>query len=124
MPVLQQHCKGADAGDRGRAAAEVGLRSDHTAGKRRESTMAKIFMQHPVADYEKWRPIFDEDAPRREASGLTGVRVLRDADDPRSVWLVADGDPAKVEEMLQDPELGKTMQEAGVTAPPQLFAAT
>ena len=86
--------------------------------------MAKIFMQHPVADYDEWRPVFDGDAPRREAAGLTGVRVLRDADDPQSVWLVADGDRASVEAMLQDPELGKTMQEAGVTGPPQLFAAT
>jgi hypothetical protein len=40
------------------------------------------------------------------------------------VWLVADGDRAQVEAMLQDPELGKAMQEAGVTGPPQLFAAT
>ncbi|MGK2947393.1 MAG: hypothetical protein ACSLFP_02375 [Acidimicrobiales bacterium] len=86
--------------------------------------MAKIFMQHPVADYDKWRPVFDGDASRREAAGLTGVRVLRDADDPQSVWLVADGDRASVEAMLQDPELGKAMQEAGVTGPPQLFAAT
>ena len=86
--------------------------------------MAKIFMQHPVADYDKWRPVFDEDASRREAAGLTSVRVLRDADDPHSVWLVADGDRASVEAMLQDPELGKAMQEAGVTGPPQLFAAT
>jgi hypothetical protein len=29
-----------------------------------------------------------------------------------------------MEEMLGDPELGKAMQEAGVTAPPQLFVSS
>ena len=86
--------------------------------------MAKMFVQHPVADFEKWRPVFDGDAPRREAAGLTNVRVLRDADDPNSVWIVADGDASKMNEMLADPGLEKTMQEAGVTAPPQLFVSS
>jgi hypothetical protein len=86
--------------------------------------MAKLFLHHPVADFDMWRPVFDGDAARRESVGLTNVRVLRDADDPNSVWLVADGDPAKMDEMLADPELGKAMQEAGVTAPPQLFVST
>jgi len=86
--------------------------------------MARFFLNHPVADYERWRPYFDQDAPRRAASGLADVAVLRDADDPNSVWIVGDGDPAKVEEMLQDAELGELMKEAGVTAPPQLFVAS
>jgi len=85
--------------------------------------MAKMFLHHPVADFDKWRPVFDGDAARRDSAGLTNVRVLRDADDPNSVWLVSDGDPAKLEEMLSDPELGKVMQEAGVTAPPQVFVS-
>jgi hypothetical protein len=83
--------------------------------------MAKIFMHHPVADFATWRQTFDGDAARRDAAGLTNIRVLRDADDPNSVWLVADGDPTKMEEMMQDPELGQAMQEAGVTGPPELF---
>ena len=76
-----------------------------------------------MADFDTWRPVFDGDRPRREAAGLTDVRVLRDADDPSSVWLVADGDPAKMEEMLADPALSEAMQGAGVTAPPQLFVS-
>jgi hypothetical protein len=86
--------------------------------------MAKMFVHHPVADFDKWRPVFDGDAARREAAGLTNVRVLREADAPNSVWLVADGDASKMEAMLADSELGKTMQEAGVTAPPQLFVSS
>jgi hypothetical protein len=86
--------------------------------------MAKLFLHHPVADFDKWRPIYDGDAARRESAGLRNVRVLRDTDDPNSVWLVSDGDPAKLAEMLNDAELGKVMQEAGVTAPPEVFVAS
>ncbi len=86
--------------------------------------MAKLFLHHPVADFEKWRPVNDGDSPRRDAAGLTNVRVLRDADDPSSVWLVADGDAFAMEEMLRDPKLAETMQAAGVTAPPELFVSS
>ena len=37
------------------------------------------------------------------------------------VWLVSDGDPAKMEEMMQDPDLAQAMQDAGVTGPPELL---
>jgi hypothetical protein len=85
--------------------------------------MARVFIHHPVADYDKWRPVFDADQPRRESAGLVDVAVLRDADDPNSIWIVGDGDPATVEAFLSDPELGKKMQEAGVTAPPEHWIA-
>jgi hypothetical protein len=83
--------------------------------------MARVFIHHPVADYDTWRPVYDADAPRRAAAGLTDVAVLRDADDPNLIWIVGDADPAVVEAFLADPELGKKMQEAGVTAPPQVW---
>jgi hypothetical protein len=86
--------------------------------------MAKLFLHHPVADFDKWRPVYDGDLARRDAAGLTNVHVLRDADDPTSVWLVADGDASAVEEMLRDPALAETMRAAGVTAPPKLFGSS
>ena len=86
--------------------------------------MAKIFMNHPVADYDTWRPVFDADTDRRAAAGMSNVVVLRDVDDPTSIWLVADGDPVKIDEMMRDPELGVQMQKAGVTGPPTVYVAT
>ncbi|HUS41264.1 MAG TPA: hypothetical protein VMY16_01235 [Ilumatobacteraceae bacterium] len=85
--------------------------------------MAKIFLTHPVTDYETWRAAFDQDAARRDAYGLTNVSVLRDADDTNRIWLVADGEPDKVNEMMQDPGLAQEMERAGVTGPPELFIA-
>jgi hypothetical protein len=54
---------------------------------------------------------------------VTVVAVLRDADNPNSVWVCLDGERAVGEQFLQDPEVGKIMQEAGVMAPPEVFWA-
>jgi hypothetical protein len=85
--------------------------------------MAHIFMQHDVADYEAWRPVFDADKPGREAAGAVDVAVLRDADNPNSVWIVVEADPAIVEPMMSDPERGAQMQAAGVLTPPQVWVS-
>ena len=87
------------------------------------SRMAKIFVTHTVADYDTWRTVFDQDAARRDGYGLTGVTVLRDTSDANRIWMVADGDPDKANEMLRDPELAAEMERAGVTGPPEVFVA-
>jgi hypothetical protein len=85
--------------------------------------MAQIFIQHEVADYDAWRPIFDSDKPGREAAGVSEVAVLRDVDNPNSVWMVFEGDPSIVEPMMSDPERGAKMQAAGVLGPPQVWVS-
>jgi hypothetical protein len=85
--------------------------------------MARVFINHPVADYDTWRPHFDADKSRRTASGVNDIAVLRDADNPNSVWIVAEADAASVETLLSDPDLAKLMQEAGVTGPPEHWVA-
>lgn len=86
--------------------------------------MAHIFMQHQVDDYDTWRPHFDADKAGREAAGAQDVAVLRDADDPNSVWIVIEADPAIVEPMMGDPERAAAMQAAGVVSEPQVWVAS
>lgn len=85
--------------------------------------MARVFINHPVADFDTWRPVFGADKPRRAAAGLEDIAVLRDADNPNSIWIVGEGERAGVEQMLGNPDVAKVMQEAGVTAPPALWVA-
>ena len=49
--------------------------------------------------------------------------MLRDTSDANRIWLVADGDLDKVNEMMQSPELASEMERAGVTGAPELFVA-
>ena len=85
--------------------------------------MAHIIIQHQVADFDAWRPVYEADQPGRKAAGITDVAVLRDADDPNSVWAVHEGDPAQIQSMMADPERAAKMQEAGVTSPPTIYVA-
>jgi hypothetical protein len=85
--------------------------------------MAHIFMQHQIADYDTWRPVFDGDAGGRAAGGVKDVAVLRGADDANSVWMVFEADPALIEPMMADPDRGAQMQAAGVLSEPRVWVA-
>ncbi len=85
--------------------------------------MATIIIQHEVADFATWRPVYDADQPARIAAGITDIAVLRDADNPNSLWLVHEGDPAQIEPFMSDPERIAKLQEAGVTSPPTVYVA-
>ena len=83
-------------------------------------------------------PFNDEDATCRSLYSILGIdvdseepvtteqmlqHIVYDADNPNSIWIVGEGERAGVEQMLQNPDLGKVMQDAGVTAPPELWVA-
>lgn len=86
--------------------------------------MATIFLKHPVADYAAWRPLYDGDAPRRAAAGLTDVAVYRDAADSNMLLLVWTAeDTSGLDAMMKDEDLKAKMQEAGVTGPPEVWVA-
>jgi hypothetical protein len=38
--------------------------------------MPYTLIRHKVEDYARWKPVFDEDAPNREASGSKGGYLL------------------------------------------------
>jgi hypothetical protein len=85
--------------------------------------MAHIIIQHEIADFDAWRPIFEADRPNRQAAGVKDIAVLRDADNPNSLWVVHEGDPALIEPMMSDPERQAKMQQAGVTSAPVVYVA-
>jgi quinol monooxygenase YgiN len=86
--------------------------------------MTTIIVRHTVADYEKWRPLFDEDESRRRANGGKGVnRVYRDADNLNVITIIMDWDNAEnALKFTKDPALGAVMQKAGVVGMPELVA--
>ena len=84
--------------------------------------MATIFLRHPVADYDAWRPLFDADSALRDTAKLTLVGVFREASDANSVLVVFDTDDVSgFKAMLADEGLKAAMEEAGVTGPPKVW---
>ncbi len=84
--------------------------------------MAKVIVQHHVADYDQWFPVFIEHGEVRRQHGATGHSVTRSAADPNSIVIVnefatLDGATA----FSQDPSLPAVMARAGVDGPPQVW---
>jgi heme-degrading monooxygenase HmoA len=84
--------------------------------------MAKVFAHHKVADYAKWRKVFDEMTALRTSFGSTGQSVMRSASDPNEIvviteWLSVD----KARAFSQSPDLKEAMQKGGVISQPEVL---
>jgi quinol monooxygenase YgiN len=84
--------------------------------------MAKVIVQHHVADYDRWFPVFIEHGEVRRRHGATGHTVYRTAADPNTVLIVNDfASVADAQAFLQDPSLPEAMARAGVDVAPQVW---
>jgi hypothetical protein len=84
--------------------------------------MAKVIVQHRVADYDRWLPVFNEHEAVRRRHGGTGHTVTRDVADPNSLVVINDFatlDGARA--FSQDPSLPAAMERGGVAGPPQVW---
>ena len=91
--------------------------------------MARVFLSTKVADYSKWRPIFDADVARRDRVGMRQIGVFREAGDLNELVLVWETDKSAAEtrsivnQVMADPELGVLMQKSGVQGMPKVWVA-
>jgi hypothetical protein len=84
--------------------------------------MPKVIVQHHVADYDRWLPVFTEHEAVRREHGATGHSVNRAVADPNDLVIVNDFaslDGARA--FAQDPSLPGVMQRAGVDGAPQVW---
>jgi quinol monooxygenase YgiN len=83
--------------------------------------MISINTRHTVADYAKWRPVFDADAANRRAGGATGLQfVYRDVANPNDITLVLEWDNAEnAQKFFASPALAEAMKAGGVTSAPE-----
>ena len=84
--------------------------------------MAKVIVQHRVADYDRWYPVFTEHEVVRRQYGATGHSLHREATDPDSLVIVnefATLDGARA--FTQDPSLPAAMERGGVDGRPQVW---
>jgi hypothetical protein len=84
-----------------------------------------MFLKLRVADFDAWKPVFDELEPARRTATITGHSVHRDSDDPNVVIIafrVNDIASAKAF-VTSDDHLREIMQKAGVEGPPDIWFA-
>ena len=86
------------------------------------TAMTKVIVQHHVADYERWYPVFTEHGDVRRSFGATGHSISRDSADPNVVVIVNEFATLEgARGFAQDPSLPAVMERAGVDGPPQVW---
>ena len=84
--------------------------------------MAKVIVQHHVADYDRWFAVYTEHGEVRRRHGGTGHTVTRSIDDPNSLVVVNDfASLAGAKAFAADPSLPDAMSRAGVDGVPQVW---
>jgi heme-degrading monooxygenase HmoA len=83
--------------------------------------MSYVIVTQKVADYARWKPIFDADGANRQAAGSKGGQLFRSADDPNEVVILFEWDLEKARQYSQGEEVRAKMQEAGVLGPPDIY---
>jgi hypothetical protein len=83
--------------------------------------MSYLLVRHKVAEYKKWKPVYDKHAAMRKAGGSQGARLLRSVSNPNEITLLFEwNDLDKARQFTMSEDLKKAMQEAGVTGQPDI----
>lgn len=86
--------------------------------------MASMFIRLRVADFARWKPVFDEHESARKEYGFTAHSLHRDADDP-NVMIIAlrVAEVKRAQEFAGSETLRSAMQQSGVQGPPEIWFA-
>jgi quinol monooxygenase YgiN len=78
-----------------------------------------LVVHHRVADYDAWKPVFDEHELVRRSYGEIEHRIYRDIHDPNRV-IVHNDFPSEdaARSFMHDPSLKEVMARAGVEGEP------
>jgi hypothetical protein len=86
--------------------------------------MVKVIVQHHVADFDRWFPVFTEHETVRRQHGATGHSINREVSDPNSILIVNEfATLAGAIAFSQDPSLPTAMAAGGVDGAPQVWIA-
>jgi hypothetical protein len=83
--------------------------------------MIQVLVHHEVADYQRWRAVFDAALDFRHEGGEQSCRIFRMGSNPNDLTLLFDWDDLeKAQRYITCGELKKKMQEAGVLGVPEV----
>ncbi len=84
--------------------------------------MTHMLIRHKVADFGKWKPVYDAHASARQNAGLKELQLLRNTENPNEVILLFSAeDPDKARAFAASDNLRQAMQKAGVSDKPDVY---
>ena len=86
--------------------------------------MATLFVRHQVADYAKWKQVYNDLGPTRQRLGVVGDAAYRAADDPNNVTVTHEFSTLEAaQQFASSDELRDAMERAGVAGEPTIWFA-
>jgi hypothetical protein len=84
--------------------------------------MPYTLVRFKVADFAKWKSVYDAHLTARQEAGLREKHLFRNADDTNEVILLFEAeDLRKAKEFAASTELRERMQESGVADKPDFY---
>ena len=84
--------------------------------------MIHMLIRHKVADFAKWKPVYDADASARQSAGLKEVHLYRNTENPNEViGLFSAENLDRAKAFAASDELREAMQKAGVSDKPDVY---
>ena len=79
-------------------------------------------IRRKVADFSKWKAIYDSNEPTRQEAGVKEKYVLHNVDDPNEVFTIFElEDVQKAREFFGSAALRAGMQQAGTVDQPDFY---
>ena len=87
--------------------------------------MVRLFVRHPVEDFDTWKEVYDDFDAERRGMGVRGDAVFQSVDDPEDVTVWHDfDDEASARAFANHDRLREVMEEAGVAGEPEIWYTT
>ena len=84
--------------------------------------MTYMLVRHKVADFDKWKRVFDSHETAQRESGLRVDKVVRNLEDPTEVVLWFEvTDLEKARGFVSSPEVPDAQQQSGVVDKPDIY---
>ena len=84
--------------------------------------MPHVLIRHKVADYAKWKSVFDAHKVMRKAGGEKTYQIFHAAEDPDNLVLLFEWDNLdNARRFLESRDLRQAMQKAGVSGQPDIY---
>ena len=81
-----------------------------------------LLVRQNVADFAKWKPVYDDHVSARQKAGPTDVHLLRNTENPNEVILLFSVEnPDKAKAFAASDDLRQAMQKAGVSDKPDVY---
>ena len=84
--------------------------------------MTHVLVRHKVADFARWKPVYDAHLPARQHAGLTEKLLLRNLNNPNEVVLLFEAaDLKKAQAFAGSSDLHEAMHKGGVMDKPEIL---